>query len=82
MRTRTVHRVWLHTILILTTFGCTAEEYYKNDYPDEESSEYDTSEGSGTSSHMFFFSLWKQRRLPFTDIFHDDPNDDDNHDWR
>lgn len=39
-----------------------AEEYYKNDYPDEESSEYDTSEGS--------------------DIFHDDPNDYDNHDWR
>jgi hypothetical protein len=43
-----------------------AEEYYKNDYPDEESSEYDTSEGSGTSSHTshYFFSLWKQRHLP------------------
>lgn len=39
-----------------------AEEYYKNDYPDEESSECDSSEGS--------------------DLFHDDPNDYDNHDWR
>jgi hypothetical protein len=41
-------------------FRCKAEEYYKNDYPDEESSEYDTSEGSGTSSHtysFFFFPL-------------------------
>ena len=31
----------------------TAEEYYKNDYPDEESSDYDTSEGSdGASSSV------------------------------
>ncbi|KAI0262443.1 hypothetical protein BC834DRAFT_1002584 [Gloeopeniophorella convolvens] len=39
-----------------------AEEYYKNDYPDEDSSEYDTSDGS--------------------DMFHEDTEDYDDHDWR
>jgi hypothetical protein len=29
----------------------TAEEYYKNDYPDEESSDYDASEGSDGASY-------------------------------
>lgn len=55
-----VHRVCLHTVFVLTIFRCTAEEYYKNDYPDEESSEYDSSEGSGTSFHTsdyLFFLL-------------------------
>ncbi|KAG6900395.1 hypothetical protein C0993_011383 [Termitomyces sp. T159_Od127] len=30
-----------------------AEEYYKNDYPEEED-EYDTSSGSGKSTHTYF----------------------------
>ncbi len=40
--------------------GLAAEEYYKNDYPDEESSECGTSEGSGACSHpshYFIFPL-------------------------
>ncbi len=37
----------------------TAEEYYKNDYPDEESSDYDASEGSdGASPSVFSLSLF------------------------
>ncbi len=58
MRTRMVHRIYVRRVFIpdCRVFGCTAEEYYKNDYPDEESSAYDT-EGSGTSSHTshYFF---------------------------
>lgn len=67
MRTRMVHRTFVHRVFIPDPSLCTAEEYYKNDYPDEESSEGDASGGSGTSSYTsryYFFFLWKQRRLP------------------
>jgi hypothetical protein len=48
----------------------TAEEYYKNDYPDEESSDYDASEGSdGASSSVSFF--WMQFCVHI-DLIHDD----------
>lgn len=53
----------------------TAEEYYKNDYPDEESSDYGASEGSDGASpsvpfHPFFF-LWKQLRVLIDAIYDD-----------
>jgi len=48
----------------------TAEEYYKNDYPDEESSDYDASEGSdGASSSVPCY--WKQLCVHI-DLVHDD----------
>ena len=52
-----------HYIRLESCLNPTAEEYYKNDYPDEESSDYDASEGSdGASSSVPCSSLffWKQ----------------------
>jgi hypothetical protein len=52
----------------------TAEEYYKNDYPDEESSDYDVSEGSDGASPSVLcpsFFLWKQLCVPI-DVIYDD----------
>jgi len=53
----------------------TAEEYYKNDYPDEESSDYDASEegdGACLASPCF---LWKQLCVHI-DLIHDDSDDE------
>jgi len=63
---------------------CAAEEYYKNDYPDEESSDYDLS-GSDDGTYPYVschsLSLWKQFS-ELIDIFREDPNWYDNRDWR
>jgi hypothetical protein len=41
-----------------------AEEYYKNDYPDEESSDYDASEGSdGASSSIPYSSFFLEATM-------------------
>ena len=64
--------------------GRAAEEYYKNDYPDEESSDYDASEGDdGAYPCVFFptFFFWKQLRVP-VDAFHDDSDGYGDYDWR
>jgi len=63
---------------------CLAEEYYKNDYPDEESSDRDDSEGGDGAFPEYFAPLffWKQLCVP-VDIFHDDSDDGyDDNDWR
>jgi hypothetical protein len=61
--------------------NCTAEEYYKNDYPDEESSDYDGSEGNDGAYPARILVLrfcWKQLCGP-VDPFRDDSDgyDDD-----
>jgi hypothetical protein len=58
-----------------------AEEYYKNDYPDEESSDYDGSEDNDGAYPTLILALtffWKQLCRP-VDFFRDDSDgyDDD-----
>src|SRR6267142_242506 len=61
-----------------------AEEYYKNDYPDEESSDHDGSEGSDGAYPIRILVLrffWKQL-CGSVDFFHDDSDGYDGDDWR
>lgn len=61
-----------------------AEEYYKNDYPDEESSDYGSSEGDdGACPRIFclsFFSL--EAALYIVDLFLGESDEYDGRDWR
>jgi hypothetical protein len=62
----------------------TAEEYYRNDYPDEESSDYDASEGSDGTYSMLMLplrSFWKQL-CGIIDFLHDNSDGYDDDNWR
>ena len=50
-----------------------AEDFYKNDYPDEEESSYDSQSSGGKWS----FSLYQHIIDLIADMFHDPPDDDD-----
>ena len=65
-----------------------AEEYYKNDYPDEDDSSLDDSASSGM--HAYVSAYFSSERSP-VDEFHEDSgqedvvfyeDDGDDHDWR
>jgi hypothetical protein len=57
------HPIKCHYIRPESCLNPTAEEYYKNDYPDEESSDYDASEGSDGASSSVPYSFFLEAAL-------------------